>query len=307
MVKVDKKMNHMKRFWEPLFKDELEPRRLAMKQFIRFNLHESEVKKMRMGVSNSYHTVITKMNKLQSNFGGMCDDYEKVRDEVIVKKDSIVSMFDSMIYDANQPDENGKLGRTTCTQRQVNDAKEFVPWSFNNFIRRNLKCFIDAHPTHESRINEANEILVEARHNLVKKSHQHSVDCHLRLLQNRVRFWEIVTTKQTTKTKDACKDGFKKIRDERKFLLKANRPEKNQVWETPKTKNFNDERVVKNEARLENIEDFFNSWNKCDDKLYDKSLNSSKRKGLAKKASKSAMAVYYWYWRMGDQAMEHHH
>ena len=64
--------------WSDLFKNEIDPRRLYLKKYLRYNIHQNEFKEWAIKPFNSYNKIFDRAEELgHSNENNLfCDDFK---------------------------------------------------------------------------------------------------------------------------------------------------------------------------------------------------------------------------------------
>jgi hypothetical protein len=85
----------------------------------------------------------------------------------------------------------------------------------------------------------------------MKKSRFRSLNCYFRFLHNRVRYWELVTVKETDKSIAKCTGGFLDLLNARAKMLHHEGEGKGMTWTTDAdTPGFSDNEFITNQKRM---------------------------------------------------------
>jgi len=123
---------------------------------------------------------------------------------------------------------------------------------------------------------------------------------------NRVRYWQYIPLAETIDTKQKCKEALSKALADRSKLISNTDSDPRFTWTTPADDDLSEEKVVEHTEKVNEIMLFLDDWENMDDRLYDSKGGRTVLINEYTRNAKLAMEVYYWYFRMGNQAMKHH-
>jgi len=132
------------------------------------------------------------------------------------------------------------------------------------------------------------------------------MNCNYRRLLNRVRYWQYIPLTETQTTKSNCRKGLTAALADRSKILSNTDADPKYTWTTEPTGELSEEKVAENSEKVNSIISFLDDWENLDERLYDIKGGRTNIINEFTRIAKTAMEVYYWYHRMGDEAMEQH-
>jgi hypothetical protein len=283
----------------------MDPVRLFMMKFTKLNLHEGELKKI---VHKTEMATDAALNDLMAHDQGRyCGDFiegvEKIQEGYEAARETLITMMDV----ANIENDEKDLGRTEANILDIKAAWNWVH-ALDKFQKAQWTCHMEHQDSDETDQATAEAFMEKNHHNIMEKSKYRSLNCYYRFLHNRVRYWELVTEKETQATIHQCQAAYEGLMLDRSQMIHTEGVDAKSSWTTPTSvKHFSEEDVSEHNEKMDQVISFLENWSAADDSLYDSTMKSAKRLGEAKEAAKNVMDTYYWYWNMGQSMMEHHH
>jgi hypothetical protein len=279
--------------YKALVKSQMDPRRLALKQIIKYTLHESELTKMNRQFAHAFQEVENSMTSL--NHGdNFCSSFEKDF-ERISHWHTHHDRLQEALHHAIAHD-----GKTGISLEEIDEIRGFIK-NMWRLVHKNFNCHMENHPDDDAAWGTYESL----RTLMVKPSEYHSVFCHINMLKMRVDYRTIYLTKRGEDVTDVCVEQLEGMKgelsklDDLNLLHKKDRPEVlNHVQST--------------------IQDVFTHWNAANDDMYvindgnkhehNHTVGSTLiRKNLFRDAASEAASVYYWFYGRGEEASKVYH
>lgn len=292
--------------WRDLIRNEMDPRRIWLGKFIRYNIHQNEFREWALRPILNYHKIIEKTNELgQSPTNNIfCDNYRDLSAQYQERlhniKGKFETAFDEIVALGESKEYDGRIN--AFTKKDLETAKQFPMDVYFDFWKPQIKCYIEKNGETEG----IKDLWKLARFYTVEDNSKFSMNCNFRRLLNRVRYWQYITLAETQETISQCESNFQKILESRSMIISNVGRDAKNTWETPAVEDLAEEKVVENQAKLDTIVEFLNDWQNLDERLYDTKGGRSKIITEFTSVAKTGMEVYYWNHRMGAQGMEHH-
>lgn len=299
--KIREEMAALKETFEPLFQT-INPQRLWMGKYTKLNLHQSEVEKIVNRMKEAYHGDNVQAMRALNREDGLCKGFANEMRDLKDQANGHIAYFQEMIDHAigHPNDLTGK--------NKLNPIKS--AWDFNThfnaFMQKNIECYKKNVEGEVGKVKAADELSAKIHHELMEKSDYRSIDCYMRFMHNRVRYWKIVTHESTERQIGRCQERWAQLKDDRNKIIRTD--DGTNKWTTPKAKyaELSNDRLDENREKYHAVLEFLRKWNNCDDSLYDETMKPAKRIAAAKVALQNALEISYYYYAMGEAAKEEH-
>lgn len=313
MEALEVEFAHMRTGFKKMMKDEIDPRRLFMEKFTRYNIHQNEFYNWALEPFNQYEKVWQEATDLghsaENNI--FCDNFDEenkaINDRIDALRSKFSDAFASIVSLGEQGKSNWLTWRDHVKDFDRTDLKEAVRVSrdaYNKLWAKQIQCYIDKNGE-DDEINHFRDV---ARAHTINLDDEDSMLCNFNRLHNRVRYWQYVPLDETRETVAQCHAGFEKALASREKILDHQGSDAKNTWTTPAEGALAHDKVEHYRKKIDHIEEFIGKWETLNVELYPKKGKTRLpiTNGLSE-VTREAMDVYYWYAAMGHAAMEHHH
>jgi len=288
-------MSELKKAYAPLF-NEINPRRLAMHEFTKVFLHQSEWEKIIDRMHEGWNRHRWAMSDLHKDSGfQMCKGYFDHSRAIEAAAKDHIDHFKGYVTYAEAHFAKTKNAGVTSGDHKITPIK--AAWDFNGEVAKayatQMDCWL-ANGGDQATYDDMNN---KAALLLTRKSEYRSLDCYLRFVHNRVRWWEMITDADSQAMIDGSNQAWDEMVAIRATLIDG---------KDHKDRQINTEAVgILSEAKLEEMHemheevlDFIEKWRECDDSLYDNTMKVTKRLNMAKSIRTKALHISYWIYDM---------
>jgi hypothetical protein len=286
--------------WRDLIRNEMDPRRIWLGKFIRYNIHQNEYHEWTLRPILNYEKVYAKAAELgQSETSNVfCDNYKEENKKYLERLHNIRGKFqtgfDQIVELGDDEDFGGRVN--AFTKKDLIAAKAFPMDVYFEFWKPQIKCYIEKNGENQ----DIEDFWKLVRFYTVEDNSKFSMNCNYRRLLNRVRYWQFVTLAETQKTKADCNASFERILESRSKIISFNGGNAKNTWETPAVDELDDAKIEENRAKVATIVSFLDDWENLDERLYDSKGGRTNIINEFTAVAKTAMEVYYWNHRIGD-------
>ena len=299
-----------------MFKEEIDPRRLFMLKFTRYNIHQNEYNDWALKPLKGYAKVYEEAEEKLGHSGDnnvFCDNFDSEKEKIEARREALLEKFEQGLEDIKAVGEQGLTSAIkwrdhvrAFNKADLREAMAFSRDAFNQFWDHQIKCYVDKHDE-EKEHDKITQFREFARNHTLNLEDEASMLCNFNRIHNRVRYWQYVPLAETQYTKDACNAGFDDALAARSKILKNEDEDPKYTWTTPANGPLAEEKVDIYREKIAHIVDTLEKWEDLDEELYPKKGKTRTPVTAAlSKVTKEAMDVYYWYHYMGQAAMDHH-
>jgi hypothetical protein len=275
---VKASMAASKKAYKQLVKDQMDPRRLALGDIVKYTMHQGELQKIADQMSHSFTEVLNTMTAM--NHGdNFCEDFEADFDVMQEWRQHQQVILDAIAH-AEEHD-----GATGMSQADINGVKNYVKNMWRN-VHKNFQCHFENVPEDK----DAHKTFEALRSLMVKPSEHHSVFCHLNMLSHRADPRFVFTNKNGSDIENSCMAQLELMKGELSKMEDLDLIHKS------------DRKEIVNHCGT-TVTGFFEQWKRVDDRLYDNKLQSTHiRKDESIHAAQEAAEVMYWFNGRGREA-----
>lgn len=183
--------------WRDLIRNEMDPRRIWLGKFIRYNIHQNEYHEWTLRPILNYEKVYAKAAELgQSETNNVfCDNYREENASYLERLHNIRGKFqtgfDQIVQLGDDEDFGGRVN--AFTKKDLIAAKAFPMDVYFEFWKPQIKCYIEKNGENQ----EIEDFWKLVRFYTVEDNSKFSMNCNYRRLLNRVRYWQYVTLAET--------------------------------------------------------------------------------------------------------------
>lgn len=182
--------------------DEIDPMRLHMKKFTRYNIHENEFHSWAIKPIEDMERVFDRAGDiLAQQADAFCDSYEEDKKAFQDRADDLKKVFSHALTELRALTSDNF--RDHVGDIKLSHMREGMALSrdmYNKFWAKQVQCYIDNNGEDDA-ITEFNQY---ARDHTLNLENEDSMLCNYTRLHNRVRYWQFVPLAETRETKDEC-------------------------------------------------------------------------------------------------------
>jgi len=186
------KYTEMKADWKDLIQNEMDPRRIWLGKFTRYNIHQKEFNEWALRPILNYQKVFDRASEMgQSETHNLfCDNYHEKNMQYLERLHNIKGKFqsalDKIIEIGESDDWSGRV--TAFVKKDLIVAKQFPLDVYFDFWKPQIQCYIEK----KGKDQTIEEFWKIVRFYTVEDNSKFSMNCNYRRILNRTRYWQYV-------------------------------------------------------------------------------------------------------------------